>query len=258
MSGSPERTSGEEHGVFDSIDEDAPMRTIHRERSLRRQISGTGSDGSDVGSSPSQSMRGKSVFERHAHRKTMDHNRARERYEMNQWGNKHSVDVKINANVIDEEDPALKLSDDASMNQALSKWNKVRNMISSKATINLLRSDSSISKEAMLFGKDVGSEAMKDPRSEPTPVGRWWYINPDGTFRSWWDIFQVVVLCYLACATPYRVAFDHPAYGPAFWWEFFIDFYFILDVFTNFVTGYWEELETTSVLVSAPWPIAVN
>jgi hyperpolarization activated cyclic nucleotide-gated potassium channel 2 len=258
MSGSPERTSGEEHGVFDSIDEDAPMRTIHRERSLRRQISGTGSDGSDVGSSPSQSMRGKSVFERHAHRKTMDHNRARERYEMNQWGNKHSVDVKINANVIDEEDPALKLSDDASMNQALSKWNKVRNMISSKSTINLLRSDSSISKEAMLFGKDVDSEAMKDPRSEPEPVGRWWYINPDGTFRSWWDIFQVVVLCYLACATPYRVAFDHPAYGPAFWWEFFIDFYFILDVFTNFVTGYWEELETTSVLVSEPWPIAVN
>ena len=130
-------TSGEEHGVFDSIDEDAPMKTIHRERSLRRQISGTGSDGSDVGSSPSQSMRGKSVFERHAHRKTMDHNRARERYEMNQWGNKDSVDVKINANVIDEEDPALKLSDDASMNQALSKWNKVRNMISSLSLIHI-------------------------------------------------------------------------------------------------------------------------
>ena len=99
---------------------------------------------------------------------------------------------------------------------------------------------------------------MKDPGGEPEPVGRWWYVNPDGRFRSSWDVFQVVVLCYLACATPYRVAFDAPAYGPAFWWEFFVDFYFIADVFLNFVTGYWEELETTSVLVSEPWPIAMN
>ena len=37
-----------------------------------------------------------------------------------------------------------------------------------------------------------------------------------------------------------------------------MDFYFIADVFLNFVTGYWEELETTSVLVSEPWPIAMN
>jgi hyperpolarization activated cyclic nucleotide-gated potassium channel 2 len=203
-------------------------------------------------------MRGKSVFERHAARKSVEYNRARERYEMNQWGNKHSVDVKINANVIDEEDPALKLSDDVSMNQALSKWNKVRNMISSKSTLNLLRSDSSISKEAMLFGKDVDSGAMKDPRSESEPVGRWWYVNPDGQFRSAWDIAQVIVLFYLAWVTPYRVGFDAPAYGPEFWFEFLVDIYFIVDVFMNFITGFWRDTETTSVLVSEPREIALN
>ena len=172
---------------------------------------------------------------------------------MNQWGDKDSKDVKIGVRtVIDEDDPALKLSDDANMNQALSRWNQVRNLLSSKSTLTLLRSDSSIKNEATLYGGTVGSDSMKDPGGEPEPVGRWWYVNPDGRFRSSWDVFQVVVLCYLACATPYRVAFDAPAYGPAFWWEFFVDFYFIADVFLNFVTGYWEELETTSVLVSEP------
>ena len=159
--------------------------------------------------------------------------------------------------VIDEDDPALKLSDDASMDQALSRWNKVRRMLSSKSTMTLLRSDSSIKNEAALYGVTGGSDSIKDPHGEPEPVGRWWYVNPDGRFRSSWDIFQVVVLCYLACATPYRVAFDAPAYGPAFWWEFFVDFYFIADVFLNFVTGYWEELETPAV-ASEPWPIAMN
>ena len=260
----PAQRSPEEHGCFDSIDEDVP--STHLERSLRRTVSGAGSSGSDVYSSPSQSGRefgsggrSTSVFERHAARKSMEYSRARERYEMNQWGDKDSKDVKIGVRtVIDEDDPALKLSDDANMNQALSRWNQVRNLLSSKSTLTLLRSDSSIKNEATLYGGTVGSDSMKDPGGEPEPVGRWWYVNPDGRFRSSWDIFQVVVLCYLACATPYRVAFDAPAYGPAFWWEFFVDFYFIADVFLNFVTGYWEELETTSVLVSEPWPIAMN
>ena len=260
----PAQRSPEEHGCFDSIDEDVP--STHLERSLRRIVSGAGSSGSDVYSSPSQSGRefgsggrSTSVFERHAARKSMEYSRARERYEMNQWGDKDSKDVKIGVRtVIDEDDPALKLSDDANMNQALSRWNQVRNLLSSKSTLTLLRSDSSIKNEATLYGGTVGSDSMKDPGGEPEPVGRWWYVNPDGRFRSSWDIFQVVVLCYLACATPYRVAFDAPAYGPAFWWEFFVDFYFIADVFLNFVTGYWEELETTSVLVSEPWPIAMN
>ena len=140
----PAQRSPEEHGCFDSIDEDVP--STHLERSLRRTVSGAGSSGSDVYSSPSQSGRefgsggrSTSVFERHAVRKSMEYSRARERYEMNQWGDKDSKDVKIGVRtVIDEDDPALKLSDDANMNQALSRWNQVRNLLSSKSTLTLL------------------------------------------------------------------------------------------------------------------------
>jgi hypothetical protein len=36
-----------------------------------------------------------------------------------------------------------------------------------------------------------------------------------------------------------------------------VDIYFILDVFLNFVTGYWQDMDDgTTVLISAPRPIA--
>jgi hypothetical protein len=63
---------------------------------------------------------------------------------------------------------------------------------------------------------------------------------------------QVVVLFYLAWVTPYRVAFDAAAFGYEFWFEFVVDLYFIIDVFLNFITGYWKDMELTSVLVSDP------
>ena len=58
-------------------------------------------------------------------------------------------------------------------------------------------------------------------------VNRMLYVNPDGQFRSAWDIAQVIVLFYLAWVTPYRVGFDAPAYGPEFWFEFLVDIYFL-------------------------------
>ena len=116
----PAQRSPEQQGYFDSIDEDVP--STHLERSLRRTVSGAGSSGSDAYSSPSQSGRelgsggrSTSVFDRHAVRKSMEYNRARERYEMEQWGNKDSKEVKIGVRmVIDDDDPApltLRLSD---------------------------------------------------------------------------------------------------------------------------------------------------
>ena len=103
---------------------------------------------------------------------------------------------------------------------------------------------------------DFASKEHED--SERHEVRRVLYIDPDGNFRSGWDIFQVVVLFYLAWVTPYRVAFDAAAYGLEFWFEFLVDVYFIIDVFLNFITGFWRETELTSVLVSEPWPIAWN
>ena len=96
-------------------------------------------------------------------------------------------------------------------------------------------------------------------RDEVVPeVRRLLYVNPDGQFRSAWDITQVFVLFYLAWVTPYRVGFDAPAYGPEFWFEFLVDIYFIVDVFLNFITGFWMDLETTTVLVSDPREIALH
>ena len=103
------------------------------------------------------------------------------------------------------------------------------------------------------------SDSFANSHDDVVPeVNRLLYINPDGQFRSGWDIAQVIVLFYLAWVTPYRVGFDAPAYGPEFWFEFLVDIYFIVDVFLNFITGFWMDLETTTVLVSDPRDIAVN
>jgi hypothetical protein len=48
----------------------------------------------------------------------------------------------------------------------------------------------------------------RDDNAVP-PVTRLLFINPDGKFRSGWDITQVLVLFYLAWVTPYRVLVRH-------------------------------------------------
>ena len=113
------------------------------------------------------------------------------------------------------------------------------------------------------FGTKFGGRAKSlvqdaDDKARGEVPTRWMYVNPDGQFRSVWDIFQVFVLFYLAWMTPFRVGFDAPAYGPEFWFETLVDVYFIIDVALNFMTGFWLELETTTVLISDPQQIAVN
>ena len=56
-------------------------------------------------------------------------------------------------------------------------------------------------------------------------------------------------LSYIAVVTPYRSAFGDPAYGFAFWIEFILDLYFIADLYINFMTGFWLDLEGNAVVL---------
>ena len=84
------------------------------------------------------------------------------------------------------------------------------------------------------------------------------FISPEGSFRTTWDMTQMFILLYLSLLTPYRVAFNASAYGPFFWLEFLIDLYFWIDLVLNFFTGYTIELEVSTVLVSDLWKIGMN
>jgi hypothetical protein len=75
------------------------------------------------------------------------------------------------------------------------------------------------------------------------------FFRPDGKmrrdyFRKGWDVVQVLLLTYVALVVPYRTGFGliicHEYTPFAFWFEVFVDVYFILDIVINFRTAFWD------------------
>jgi hypothetical protein len=73
---------------------------------------------------------------------------------------------------------------------------------------------------------------------------------PDTTFRFVWDTLQVVLLLYVALIVPYRFGFSVVATvgSTSWWWEAFVDLYFIVDVVLNFYFAYEDEEERKIVV----------
>jgi hyperpolarization activated cyclic nucleotide-gated potassium channel 2 len=175
------------------------------------------------------------------------------------WGNDHE-DVELSNVRLQPmtDDPAMAAVDSPmgrkNTKSGLDRWAAVQ------AKTKLVGKMAVDSQNAKHYGVELDmNDSFNTSHEDVAPeVNRMLYVNPDGQFRSAWDIAQVIVLFYLAWVTPYRVGFDAPAYGPEFWFEFLVDIYFIVDVFMNFITGFWRDTETTSVLVSEPREIALN
>ena len=69
---------------------------------------------------------------------------------------------------------------------------------------------------------------------------RWYSIDPEGSFRSNWDLAQAIILAYIALTVPFRVGLKQPAEGGWYVLDLIIDLYFYVDVVLNFVTGFEE------------------
>jgi len=71
---------------------------------------------------------------------------------------------------------------------------------------------------------------------------RVWFIHPDGQFRKKWDMFQSMLLIYVALSVPYRLglAVETVVLTGDWWWELFVDLYFDTDVVLNFRTGSYD------------------
>lgn len=75
----------------------------------------------------------------------------------------------------------------------------------------------------------------------PVPVPRRFIFDHDNTVRVLWDIYILVVLIYVLILAPYRIGFDDPAIGFAFFFELSLDFCYILDIFIQFRTTFVDE-----------------
>lgn len=69
---------------------------------------------------------------------------------------------------------------------------------------------------------------------------KWGTIHPESSFKIFWEFTGLLLILYQGVVSPYRICFDDDAVGGLAIFENFIDFYFLIDFFTNFHTGYYE------------------
>ena len=67
-------------------------------------------------------------------------------------------------------------------------------------------------------------------------------IKPDRWPRELWNFAQVFLLIYVAILVPFRIGFDIDVvlFTAEWWWELFVNLYFIADLVLNFYTGYYD------------------
>lgn len=65
-------------------------------------------------------------------------------------------------------------------------------------------------------------------------------IQPDGIFKTTWDVIGFLMIIYEAISIPYRVAFNIPTVGLAFELDLIIDLFFLADVALNFNIAYYK------------------
>ena len=63
-------------------------------------------------------------------------------------------------------------------------------------------------------------------------------IHPDNELLIRWIVIGIIFVIYEIFMTPYRLCFDAPALGPVFYFEAFINIYFICDVCLNFFISF--------------------
>jgi hypothetical protein len=66
-------------------------------------------------------------------------------------------------------------------------------------------------------------------------------FEPDGNFKSFWDLIGMILVLFEAIVIPYRVAFNVKASASFLTLEYFIDFFFLSDIGLNFYTGFYKK-----------------
>tara|TARA_B110000977_G_scaffold184355_1_gene247946 strand:+ start:324 stop:2627 length:2304 start_codon:yes stop_codon:yes gene_type:complete len=99
-------------------------------------------------------------------------------------------------------------------------------------------------KRSESYHKDLQiKSAMNDTSISP------YVLHANTPFRGVWDAAQIIILCYVALAVPYRMGFDADAYGGWYVLEFLVDLYFWIDLSFGFFTAYWEHRKDTDEVV---------
>jgi hypothetical protein len=100
--------------------------------------------------------------------------------------------------------------------------------------------DFAVDHQRIIYGDEAVEKAeMRAELKEVYPC----MINPERWPRELWNFLQAFLLIYVAILVPYRIGFDIDVklLTPGWWWELFVNLYFIVDLLLNFYTGYYDE-----------------
>ncbi len=99
--------------------------------------------------------------------------------------------------------------------------------------------DFAVDHQRVIYGHETAEkQEMRAQLTEVYPC----MINPERWPRELWNFFQAFLLIYVAILVPYRIGFDIDVkiFTPGWWWELFVNIYFIVDLLLNFYTGYYD------------------
>lgn len=70
-------------------------------------------------------------------------------------------------------------------------------------------------------------------------------MSAGSKFSISWDLMQVILLAWVLISVPFSIAFDIDAgqFTLLWWWELWVDIYFVLDIILNFRTPYYTRYE---------------
>lgn len=100
----------------------------------------------------------------------------------------------------------------------------------------LLRANKTGVKEIGFFKRELNGDV-----SDKSSLG-YTIRDTDSNFSAYWDLMQVVMLAYVVVAVPYQTGFDVGAElgSGLWWWELFVDSYFVVDIILNFRTPFYD------------------
>jgi len=121
---------------------------------------------------------------------------------------------------------------------------------------NNVRESMILSPRTMARKMKLEQENKDTELAEETDADLWarGILNPNGSFRTRWDILLMTMIMYSVVSIPYRLGFQTEASGGWFVLDILVDIFFFFDMCVNFRTGYMSD----GILITIPKRIATN
>ena len=149
------------------------------------------------------------------------------------------------------EDAILKLEASQQANSRHSFSAKARDMPGSSSALTETLSDAEVLLRVWKF--DAAKGGMVETEESQQELAKRWLLNPNSPVKLKWDVYIGLLIIVSVVIVPLRLGFDIDLTVEWLVFDWIIDFFFAMDIFINFRTGFLDEqqiLHTSSPVIS--------